>query len=445
MHNNLGAGVEGVSRADERDCLLAPALWAARYSCATAPKLRGRAQARCARSDSRRARQDGLSLPLALRPVGYVALCAPPARMWLRVRCADSRPAGTLAEVFDTRYFEPLMRHSMCSDDRWNPIAAEPVAHGAVLYSEQVDPRSPPGRRVPAGVCRLMPPLAGWSPAVVEVTTLTRSAHQLGAAWTDSSPEAEDALGLDIWCDGAARLDNFTSEEEAVQEPYVVPAERSWPDCSWPVLENGPSATRVSCFLPESVVLPGALAYRPIMVNLPAHATAVMKSGPLSTKRSFAVSCSDFLDQRGRPKSARISTQRMEVKVAAAAADAAQAALKEPPSSGGAASSRDPAPAGDGKPIVLPCCKFVGKQTQKGCKGKLHITPHKRGHLGVACSAGRHQWVWCALCCHCNGGPTGRRQRGCTNPSHWFERDAFDTGARNHMSVHRSDAKRVPS
>ena len=65
--------------------------------------------------------------------------------------------AGTLAEVFDTRYFEPSMRHSMCSDDRWNPIAAEPVAHGAVLYSEQVDPRSPPGRRVPAGVCRLMP------------------------------------------------------------------------------------------------------------------------------------------------------------------------------------------------------------------------------------------------------------------------------------------------
>ena len=47
-------GKEGVSGADERDRLLAPALWAARYSCATAPQLRDRAQARFARSDCRR-------------------------------------------------------------------------------------------------------------------------------------------------------------------------------------------------------------------------------------------------------------------------------------------------------------------------------------------------------------------------------------------------------
>ena len=93
------------------------------------------------------------------------------------------------------------------------------------------------------------------------------------------------------------------------------------------------------------------------------------------------------------------------------------------------------------KTTVLQCCKFTSKQTQQACKGQLTIVPHKRGHLAVSCSS-RHQWVWCSLCCNCHAGAKGGningRNRGCTVPTHWFERDAFDTGARNHMNVHKS-------
>jgi len=88
--------------------------------------------------------------------------------------------------------------------------------------------------------------------------------------------------------------------------------------------------------------------------------------------------------------------------------------------------------------ILLPVCKFLSKQTGAACRGKLNVVSHKRGHLACACSS-RHQWVWCPLCCNCRDGETGEKNvRGCTIPTHWFERDAFDTGNRNHMNVHKS-------
>jgi len=86
------------------------------------------------------------------------------------------------------------------------------------------------------------------------------------------------------------------------------------------------------------------------------------------------------------------------------------------------------------KKNMLQCCKFTSKHTQQACKGELTVVPHKRGHLAVSCSS-RHQWVWCSVCCNCHA---GKGQRGCTVPTHWFERDAFDTGARNHMNVHKA-------
>uniref|UniRef100_A0A7S0N4Y7 Uncharacterized protein n=1 Tax=Cryptomonas curvata TaxID=233186 RepID=A0A7S0N4Y7_9CRYP len=86
-------------------------------------------------------------------------------------------------------------------------------------------------------------------------------------------------------------------------------------------------------------------------------------------------------------------------------------------------------------------CKFVSKRSGRPCAGgdggggTLRLTGHKRGHLAVACSAG-HQWVWCRLCCNCPM-PTGdvapAERRGCCHKGHWFERDAFDPGRRNHM------------
>lgn len=82
---------------------------------------------------------------------------------------------------------------------------------------------------------------------------------------------------------------------------------------------------------------------------------------------------------------------------------------------------------------ILTRCKFSSKYSQEGCKEKLSIVTHKRGHFAVACGK-KHQWVWCSHCCTCAKGPG---QRGCTVTTHWFERDAFDTGARNHLTTHR--------
>lgn len=174
----------------------------------------------------------------------------------------------------------------------------------------------------------------------------------------------------------------------------------------------------------------------------------------------------EFLDQEyvyeafaPRPKSARISSKRtqdllrIEAEAAASASAAAAVVSAMPPlpapSSAAVLDRVNPSccpPANRTnhlpcKTTILQCCKFTSKQTQQACKGQLTIVPHKRGHLAVSCSS-RHQWVWCSLCCNCHagakGGNSNGRNRGCTVPTHWFERDAFDTGARNHMNVHKS-------
>jgi len=88
--------------------------------------------------------------------------------------------------------------------------------------------------------------------------------------------------------------------------------------------------------------------------------------------------------------------------------------------------------------ILLPVCKHVERGgARKACRLPLTERSHKRGHVAVACKEG-HQWVWCEFCCNC---PTNRgenRMKGCILPSHWMERDSFDTGKRNHMQCHRT-------
>lgn len=88
-----------------------------------------------------------------------------------------------------------------------------------------------------------------------------------------------------------------------------------------------------------------------------------------------------------------------------------------------------------GNATLLAACKFVSKRTCAECTGVPRLATHKRGYLACACSQG-HQWVWCVKCCSCPR-PNGSKSRGCTNPGHWFERDAFDTGRRNHMNRHQ--------
>ena len=84
--------------------------------------------------------------------------------------------------------------------------------------------------------------------------------------------------------------------------------------------------------------------------------------------------------------------------------------------------------------VVLHQCKHIDRTTKRmQCPAPLHLRPHKRGYLAVACEAG-HQWVWCAHCCDC-----GLGTRGCIMPAHWMERDSYDTGKRNHMQRHLSN------
>jgi len=160
-----------------------------------------------------------------------------------------------------------------------------------------------------------------------------------------------------------------------------------------------------------------------------------------------------------RPKSRRIWSKRQdqilveaEAEAAATAAAAAAATIHVPHPSvamldqtSAQMLSRAVRPSHHqaAKTTILPCCKFTSKHSKQGCKGELSIVTHKRGYLAVSCSS-RHQWVWCALCCNCNsdkGLHADSRHRGCQVASHWFERDAFDTGARNHMNVHKTGNK----
>jgi hypothetical protein len=89
--------------------------------------------------------------------------------------------------------------------------------------------------------------------------------------------------------------------------------------------------------------------------------------------------------------------------------------------------------------LMLKTCKFVSKRSGKICNGELSLAQHKRGYLAVSCTHG-HQWVWCQHCCNCHPdsfqGQGQGKARGCSNSVHWFERDAFDTGRRNHMNRH---------
>jgi hypothetical protein len=70
------------------------------------------------------------------------------------------------------------------------------------------------------------------------------------------------------------------------------------------------------------------------------------------------------------------------------------------------------------------------------CHEALTVRAHKRGYLMVVCGH-NHQWVWCAHCCDC-----GLSTRGCIMPAHWMQRDAYDTGKRNHMQQHNETANK---
>jgi hypothetical protein len=157
-----------------------------------------------------------------------------------------------------------------------------------------------------------------------------------------------------------------------------------------------------------------------------------------------------YYPKAARPRSARISSRPTRKKEEEApvsdsststSCSSASSALAVP-SPGAHMSCALAGRAGSCKTTILQCCKFNSKHTQHSCKGQLSIVTHKRGHLAVSCST-RHQWVWCPLCCTCNAGKgaVADGKRGCAVSTHWYERDAFDTGARNHMNTHASVSK----
>ena len=88
-------------------------------------------------------------------------------------------------------------------------------------------------------------------------------------------------------------------------------------------------------------------------------------------------------------------------------------------------------------------CKFVDRKTgaRKVCISTVSRKKHRRGYCSIACSLG-HTWVWCKHCCDCI---SEDGQLGCINAAHWFERDSFDTGRRNHMQRHVSTTVEVQS
>ena len=211
-----------------------------------------------------------------------------------------------------------------------------------------------------------------------------------------------------------------------------------------------------------SQVIPSQLRYQPMDTQYYCAAQPAilpLKFKCAGTKRLCPVEFSEhdyfYEPLVSRPKSARISSKRQDQVRIEEAAQAAAAAAAVTASAATAIIVPLPLPnvtvleqvslnccgpaSRQFSTTILQCCKFTSKQTQQACKGHLTVVTHKRGHLAVSCSA-RHQWVWCALCCNCYSGkgasPNGR-QRGCTVPTHWYERDAFDTGARNHMNVHK--------
>ncbi len=81
-------------------------------------------------------------------------------------------------------------------------------------------------------------------------------------------------------------------------------------------------------------------------------------------------------------------------------------------------------------------CKFVDRRTgeRRSCSCAVSRKKHRRGYASVSCTVG-HTWVWCKHCCDCLN---DTNQQGCLNPQHWFERDSYDTGSRNHIQRHSS-------
>ena len=87
--------------------------------------------------------------------------------------------------------------------------------------------------------------------------------------------------------------------------------------------------------------------------------------------------------------------------------------------------------------VTLQQCKHLDRATHTlQCHEALTVRAHKRGYLMVVCGH-NHQWVWCAHCCDC-----GLSTRGCIMPAHWMQRDAYDTGKRNHMQQHNETANK---
>mmetsp|Transcript_86614 Transcript_86614/g.231293 ORF Transcript_86614/g.231293 Transcript_86614/m.231293 type:complete len:307 (+) Transcript_86614:47-967(+) len=141
-------------------------------------------------------------------------------------------------------------------------------------------------------------------------------------------------------------------------------------------------------------------------------------AGSTTTMKPDSSSCADILTKRSR-----YQTRHCDARKAAAASSSHRC---RPSCEEEASSGRDE---GDGDVVILEECKFLSKRSGFRCPCLPAITNHKRGHLSVCCKNG-HQWVWCRACCSCGG---GAERRGCRQKAHWFERDAFDTGRRNHM------------
>ncbi|KAJ1473945.1 hypothetical protein T484DRAFT_1834199 [Baffinella frigidus] len=147
---------------------------------------------------------------------------------------------------------------------------------------------------------------------------------------------------------------------------------------------------------------------------LPAAAPAAPTAAPLSPAKPTPGSA---------PKRRKLATPQVPaarratapwLSAAASGAAAAPASVRQALGAAAASSSASGA-------VLLSTCKFVSKGTRVKCPEVPRVATHKRGYLACACSAG-HQWVW---------------GRGCDTAAHWFERDAFDTGRRNHMNRHQ--------
>lgn len=310
---------------------------------------------------------------------------------------------------------------------------------------------------------------------------LATDVESLGSSTTVSGNEEEDEEEICCANEVATKHDEWDAKTTnlGVQEHSWAPLYRTMPSYGEPAHQPARYAFNVHGDQTRLPVRPLAMdglqrspwtalhpvmpmAYQPLLPYYSGPQTTDLrqnvKQAP-GTKRLWSEDFSVDDPSHVRPKSARISSKRQDqmhleaeaaaVQAAAAAAAAAAVHVPLPNMAMLEHVSSLPCCPRNVRPshfpvrtTILPCCKFTSKQSKQGCKGELSVVTHKRGHLAVSCSA-RHQWVWCALCCNCISkcATPDKRQRGCQVPSHWFERDAFDTGARNHMNVHKAGSK----